>query len=45
MPPRAYSRWGEANFSLRRWGLELTRTTVPPSSSTPISRGMAAASW
>ena len=45
MPPAATSFWGEGNFLLRRWGLELTRTTVPPSSSTPMSRGISAADW
>ena len=43
-PPSLYSACGERNFSARKFGFALTRTTVPPSSSTPISMGVAAAS-
>ena len=37
------SSWGDWNRWEASSGLELTRTTVPPSSSTPMSRGRSAA--
>ena len=43
-PPSLYSDCGEWKGTARKFGLELMRTTVPPSSSTPISMGVAAAS-
>ena len=38
-PPSAYSFCGEEKRVLRRSGFALTRTTVPPSSSAPMSMG------
>ena len=39
-PPSKKSSLGDLNFSLLKFGLLLILTTVPPSSSTPISIGI-----